>query len=450
MAILGSMACGEVKGTPIDGPPIDIDAAIDAPPAPVRVTVLNSLGDGLPDVTAKVLFQDPQGALVVEVPVDAMGKAEAMLPLGGSVTVVRVTTDNPTQLFAVLTTVTAVKPGDDLTVGRKAAATITSQGGQTQMTATFFPTGDATSYQFFHTCGTSFASTSPVTLTFRDSCHGATFDLIGVASGGTLTTPRFFRVQNINYSAGGSFTIPVGFSTMSNFTVNVMNTPADVSNISMTRSSMIENQAVAGQGVVGVPAAGTVSMVVPHPTSAGTRSQVQVFYNRTGATSSMRHEMHTSTIATPVNIDLAQLEIPWLATPAMTATGGTWTAVTTAGTPDGQVMSYAGRWMEPTRLVTVSWRLIGPASMTGMQLPRLPAAYAHLDPQAQSVPVNIFTGSLTMVDYDVVAGYDEFRPLAETLVEASFDDKGAFAGMPHQRRMSSMSLPAASPMAAVP
>lgn len=442
-SILGGLAgCGKVSVNVDAASPDSVaDAAIDAPPASVRVTVLNTLGDGLPDATAKVLFQDSQGALVQEATVDAMGKAEAMLPLGGMVTIVRITVDVPTQLSASLTTLTGVKPGDDLTVGRKAMATITNQGGQTQMTATFPLTGDATGYQFFHTCGSSFTSASPVTLTFRDSCHGSTFDLIGVATGGTVSPPRFVRVTNINYSSGGSFAIPVGFSSMANFTVNVMNAPTDLSNISLTRSSMIENQAVASQSVAGVAGTPAVSMVVPYATNAGTRSQVQVFMNRTGASNSIRHEMHTATIATPVNVELTQLEVPWFTAPSATVTGATWTAMTTLGAPDGQMMTWTGRWMDPTRLVAVTWKVIGPASMTGMPLPRLPATYAHLDPQAQTTPVTVLTGSLQMADYDVVSDYDAFRKMPETLLEATFDDKGAFAGMPHQRRFTTMNLP---------
>ena len=46
-----------------------------------------------------------------------MGKAEAMLLLGGPVTIMRLTADAPPSVSADLTTLTGVKTGDNLTAG---------------------------------------------------------------------------------------------------------------------------------------------------------------------------------------------------------------------------------------------------------------------------------------------------------------------------------------------
>jgi hypothetical protein len=68
-------ACGKVQGEMPDGP-----VTPDAPPAPVKVTTLTHLADGMPDPSAKVIFQDPDGNVVFEGQVDAAGKLEAPLP----------------------------------------------------------------------------------------------------------------------------------------------------------------------------------------------------------------------------------------------------------------------------------------------------------------------------------------------------------------------------------
>src|SRR5262245_11038662 len=131
-------ACGSVKGNP--------DAReIDAAPSPVKVTALSLVGDGLPDTTAKVVFHDLEGTVILDGAVDAMGHTQATLPSGGTVSAIRITNDTPTSLVATITTVIGVKAGDDLTFGLKPSATITNQGGQTSMTATFTPLAAATS-----------------------------------------------------------------------------------------------------------------------------------------------------------------------------------------------------------------------------------------------------------------------------------------------------------------
>jgi hypothetical protein len=125
LAVAVFASCGNVQS---HGQP---DAAIDAPgPTVVKAKVLTVLGDGAPDLTAKLLFLAPDGTVAYDGPVDARGSAEAMLPLGGSVTALRVSIDTPAQLVASLTTIAAVKPGDSVTFGLKPPGTITNQGGQ--------------------------------------------------------------------------------------------------------------------------------------------------------------------------------------------------------------------------------------------------------------------------------------------------------------------------------
>src|SRR5262249_48055361 len=76
------------------------DAPIDTAAVPVKVTVLGYAGDGALDTGVTVVFQDAAGNRVFDGPVDAMGKVEAVLPQGGTVTSIHITSDTPTQLTA--------------------------------------------------------------------------------------------------------------------------------------------------------------------------------------------------------------------------------------------------------------------------------------------------------------------------------------------------------------
>jgi hypothetical protein len=432
--LAAAAACGKVKDSPPDGP----DVPPDGPVAPVKVTVLTTAGDGAPEVMAKVLFQDPEGNVVFEGGVDPMGKIEAMLPRGGTVTSIRITTDTATTLSAQLNTITGVKPGDDLTFGYKARLNNVSGGGQTTMTANFTPVTGA-SHVFYTACGQSLGVTaSPVTLTFRDSCHGATFDLMAVASGGMLTTPRYIRLNDINYENGQSFTIPVGFSPMSNFTINALNVPAEISSMSGARSSMLDNAAVAKQSAsAGDPPAGTVALTVPYGTTVGTRAEVELSFARSAdATGSQTHAVHTATIASSINIDLDRQKLPWFSSLVWNSTGATWNTVVPGDTPDGQIMLWTGRWTIGTRQTNISWRIAHAPSATEIKLPRLSPTHAALDPQAQTAAITSIGGNaLYTVDYDVLDGYDGYRQQPETLTFVTLDDINAFVGMPFQRRL---------------
>src|SRR6185503_12079947 len=79
---------------------------------PVRVTVIGQDGSGDPEAGAIVLFHAPDGSLAARATTDASGIAEAELERGGAITVVR-----PRDGVALLTTIAAVEPGDELSVG---------------------------------------------------------------------------------------------------------------------------------------------------------------------------------------------------------------------------------------------------------------------------------------------------------------------------------------------
>jgi hypothetical protein len=418
------VACGEVQ----ELPPTD---------EPVTVTVLTTLGDGAPDSTAKVLFQDPEGSVVSDSAVDAMGHAQAMLPRGGTVSAIRVTAD-PTNLAASITTMLDVKPGDDLTFGVKPYAVMINQGGQTTMTATFPPVPGATTYRFHTSCALSgIATASPVTLNFRDACHGAMFDLLATTTAGTPPVPMFLLVSNVAYQSGGSFSIPTLFNPMANFTINMTNAPDAVSSMSVSRTTLLNNTPTlsTSASVAGDPPAGDVSAVVPFPQGVGTRSELSITMGRDDATIVQHHEGHTAALSTSATVDLGQQNLPWFTNLTQTATGATWTMVAPGDPPDGMMVSWSGTWNDGTRPVAISWLVAQPAEMAGMTLPRLPAAYAMIDPGQQTVAVTPSAVTMYMADYDNLAGYDQLRQMPETLLTSPIGLMGAFVGMPFQRRI---------------
>jgi hypothetical protein len=429
------VACGEVqKVPPTDGDPGD-------PAAPVTVTVLATTGNGAPDLAAKVLFQDPDGAVVSDTAVDAMGHAQAMLPRGGTVSAIRITAD-PINLAASITTTLGVKPGDNLTFGLKPYATSNNQGGATMMTATFPLASGAASYRFYTPCGLSPAATSPVTLNFRDSCHGAMFDLLATTSAGAPPVPMFLFISNVSYQGGGSFAVASPFNPMASFTVNMTNIPDPVSSINVSRTTLLNNTPAGSTSasVQGDPA-GTASAVLPFPQGVGTRSELSITMGRDDATIVQRHEAHTAALGTSATVDLGQQKLPWFTNLAQTATGATWTMVAAGDPPDGMMVNWSGGWNDGMRPVAISWLVAQPAAMTGMTLPRLPAAYAMIDPGQQTVAVQPSSVTMYMADYDNVAGYDQLRQMPETLLTSPIGIMGAFVGMPFQRRIITATAP---------
>jgi len=413
---------------------------MDGPPAAVTVTVtvLSTVGDGVPDSTAKVVFQDPDGAVVSDTGVDAMGHAQAMMPRGGSVSAIRITMDTPATLTASIASTLGVKPGDDLTFGLKANATILNQGGQTTMTATSFtPVSGATNYKFYTPCGVNIATAAPATLNFHDSCHGATFDLLGVTTGGSPAVPMFLLLTGVTYVSGGSFAIPTLFNPMANFTINMTNVPDAVSSMSVSRTTLLNNTPTFSVSsiVQGDPPPGNVSATVIYPQGVGTRNELSIFMGRPDATINQQFDVHTASLGTSATVDLGKQQLPWFTNLAQTAMGATWTMVAPGDPPDGMIVNWAGSWNDGTRPVAISWSVAQDATMTGMTLPKLPAAYAMVDPGQQTVAVKQDSVTLYMADYDNLAGYDQLRQMPETLLTTPIGVMGAFVGMPFQRRL---------------
>lgn len=436
---LAAAGCGKVAApaTGEDGGGSMTDG--DAPPVdgttPVAVTVLTTTGDGKPDATAKVVFQDPDGAVVADVTVDAQGHAQSLLPRGGSVTAI-VQSTSGTSVTAAATTITGVVPGDALTFGQAAQPGV-FQGGQTSMTVMFTPAPDATSHAFSTPCGPVRTATSPATLTFRDSCHRATFDLLGTASANGVA--MYVRLADVAYQAGGSFTVPTAFAAMPSYTVTAHNVPAEVSSMAVSRASLADNLSVASitENFSGDPPAGTVAVDVPFPAGFGTRSELDVIMGRTDAAIPQHVEVHTAALGTGADVDVALQPLPWITNFAATATGVTWTQVAAGDGSGTAMLTWTGTWSAGNTAYTGTRTLVQPLSAVthSMTLPALPAAYTAIDPVQQSVVVTPHTANLVMANYDVLNSYAQIRQMPQILLTDPAGNMGALLGQPFQRRI---------------
>lgn len=447
IALVG-FGCGEVKDSNglADAPTAPDGGEPDAGPGLLRVTVLQPTsggGGGAPDPAARVIVMDAAGATLHDAIVNAEGKTEVTVPAGGlTVHTIQLDTDNATTLNAYLNTVTDAQAGDDITVGAKARPGNLSGGGQTMMTATFNLFGGAESYTFWTSCGSNFTTTSPVTLTFRDSCHGASFDVYALATfpGAPAPAPRFLKLDGVTYAANGTFAIPAGFQATSSFAFNVLNTPPELDTLTYSRAAMIGDLATTRQAlaVVGNPGEGTLTGAVPYAPGVGTRAEVGLQFSRPDAAGGQRVDIHTATNAASIDIDLAAQSVPWISAPVWTATGMTWDTVVPGTTTDGMLAVWTARWAAGPVNTAVIWRIAQKGDATGLALPRFPAAYARLDPQAQAAGTTfapISTPAVFAVDYNVIDGYAGFRAAPDTLSITAPDQVNAFVGLPWQRRM---------------
>ncbi|HEX3760964.1 MAG TPA: hypothetical protein VHW23_19855 [Kofleriaceae bacterium] len=440
---LAAAGCGKVTsatGGDAMPPMTDGGVLIDANMTPVAVTVLTTAGDGKPDATAKVVFQDPDGVVVADLMVDAQGHAQSPLPRGGSVTAVAQSTSGAS-VTAAATTITGVVPGDTLTFGQAAQPGV-PQGGQTSMTVTFPLAPDATLYSFSTPCGTTKTGSSPAPLNFRDSCHGATFDLLGttIADG----VPMYVRLANVTYQAGNSFAVPTAFAPMPSYTVTAHNVPAEVSSMSVSRASLAGNLAVSSTSAIvpGDPPAGNVSVNIPFPAGFGTRSELDVIMGRADAAIPQHVEVHTAALGTSADVDVAPQPLPWITNFAQTATGATWTQVAAGDGSGTAMLTWTGTWSAGGTTYTGTRTLVRPLSgvTNSMILSPLPATYMAIDPVQQSVVVTLSSASLVMGNYDMANSDAQIRQMPQILLTDPAGNMGALLGKPFQRRIVSAAI----------
>lgn len=423
-----------------DGGPVVGDGGPDDPLRPVTVTALTENFNGELDTTTRVLFRGPTDEVVYDGVVDASGRIQAMLPDGGSVTAIRILSESSTRRHVLITTIREVAPGDELVVGMEAAPTLTSQGAMTTMTASFTPVAGAGRHMFYTGCGELLDNTSPATLRFYDSCRGATFDLLVVASGGTLLVPRFVFVGGITHAANGAIAVPGLATPMTIQTVTAVNPPPGLSGMTLYRGSVLGDTTVAK---FEASSSSPPSYVFHYPQGVGSQTEVSAFVGRGTFRSNHQYVERTNNITDSVTIDLAD-PLPWLAAPVLSPTGLAWTTAVPGAAPDAAVISWTGTWTAGGVTTELEWRVMQSAATatTGMALPMLPAGYAELDPGQQAAgTVTLGQIDAQLIDYDMVAGYAAFRRRADTLAYGELGQLADVARKPARRRVVRMTIP---------
>jgi hypothetical protein len=84
--------------------------------------------------------------------------------------------------------------------------------------------------------------------------------------------------------------------------------------------------------------------------------------------------------------------------------------------------------------LSFEWIVIQPYQAGGMTLPRLPPAYAAIDP-GQSGRIAPRQASVSIADYDNISGYDELRRMPAAHFFLPVGELGAFPNTPFQRRV---------------
>ncbi|HEX8114190.1 MAG TPA: hypothetical protein VF516_40955 [Kofleriaceae bacterium] len=401
----------------------------------VQLTVLSTVLDGQPDTGAIAVFQDPSGTMVGDGLVDAAGHAQADMPAGGSITVIRVVDPSDTARDVAMTTIRGVQPGDSITVGSTASPAAFT-GGSSTMTASFTPFAANYTYMFYTTCGGVGGSGGTTQLAFVDGCHGATFDLLSVAT--STTDPpdvRYIYQTGLTYAANGAVTVPNTWSSMASFTATLTNVPGNLSDLELTHATLLGKIAAAPvtTGVTS-PSAGVVAATTSYPPAVGNGAITTLALHNSNASGFQTLEVRTQTVAATLGIDLAQQALPWLVgAPTGTLTGASWDQLE-GGAPDVRLVTWNGHWTDGVRTVFVSWTFEDGEHTTSIALPALPAKYAAYDPGKASGVV-VARPAVTYLDYDALDGYDAARRYGPNLGD-SLTDLGVLTDRPLVRRLS--------------
>lgn len=280
-----------------------------------------------------------------------------------------------------MTTIRGIKPGDQITVGATESPTHFT-GGSSTMTASFTPIAASYRYAFYTTCGGVGGSGGTTQLAFVDGCHGATFDLLSVAT--SISDPpdvRYVYQTGLSYAANGSVTVPNSWGLAASFTATLTGVPSNLGDLVLTHATLL-GKIAAAPIVTGVPApsGSVVAATSSYPPDIGSGAIVTAALHNTNASGFQTLEVRSQAVAATLGIDLAQQVLPWLVgAPTGTLTGASWDQLE-GGTPDVRLVTWTGHWAAGARTVFVNWTLEDGEHTTSVALPVLPAKYAAYDP----------------------------------------------------------------------
>ena len=395
-----------------DGPVSD--ARVDATPTSVSVQVLTMTGDGLPDTSARVVFELTGGGFA-DLGVDAQGFVSSEMVMGGAVTVIREVGNE-----ARLHTVMQVMPGASLTFGLPRSPAVDA-ATSAAMTATITPLPSGTGHAVATPCGKlQLGTMSSATLVFRPTCQRNPFPLFahGINSSGTQ---QFVFLDQVALTDGGTVTVPNAWMPMSVFGALFSMVPPEVTAISLNHFVRFGAfDAHDDHAFAATAGASTVNMSTVAPVAVGesTRDNVH-FLHSSGLQTQVLSQTRPGSAAT-VGASFAAIKVPWIVTTSLSV--GTidmaWAEEGTEAS-DGRTAEWHGDWSNGsggTRAVT--WFVTLPPGEMSIALPSLPAAYDRLVPD-RNTPVRIGASHVTATEIDVVTSYADFIrfPDAHTVFE---------------------------------
>lgn len=389
----------------------------DAPPQPqaTRFRALTLDGTGNPATDATFLVQDASGGVVATGAVDVDGYFSVDLLEPVTVTLIRKEQDDASSRSYVLETLLGVKPGDDLVFGIYGTQTL-------DYTSTMSTVVSKVPNYSKHSLATpcfndNTNADGAITLRFTDACHGATFEVFGVATGGP-GADRFFYEPSQTFQGEGTFTAPEFVNTVRPFTMSLTNLPTDVSFGSASRSTLVGTTEAYTSGASVSDPAGNVDLALIYPPFPEQRVQTQVNLSPGTTLMSYFDDRRSTAVNAVTTIDFAEHPLPVLDTLTMDQTGFQWTESANSGTGDMAGAFGYYQWTDDMqRAVAVQWRIFGATLTSPLVMPRLPDDLASLDPQNQAVLVNVY-GGIVGIEVDRIQGYDEMRPVFDmTLFE---------------------------------
>ncbi|MEZ4366253.1 MAG: hypothetical protein R2939_08175 [Kofleriaceae bacterium] len=365
--------CGPLVVEPSDAAGTDGGGVDGALIGAIEVTV--STGDvaDTPAIGATVVFLGPDGAELDTQATDGNGHASATVPLGASVTVVRVRADG-----ADLTTILGVAPGDDLAFGALREDAGIPRGPMSFPYTAYGGMPAATGYGFYTACTTY----TPVLVgpnlphpELDSRCPG-TFEMLLVAFGTQPT--RYVYAPAVPFSDGGAYTFPNTWTPMTELSVSYTQTPFDIlSELRTTAGPVLDGRVRFAPGITTDPIAANHAVTL-HVPQIGEGIQVATTLRR-GEVQGSQLVVTRGVLSTSYGINLGDAMLPWLSAPIFDVGSATVTWTRDGSGADAAVVVDAS-YARSSGGQSYTWRVIAPGGATQIALPTLPASVGDLGP----------------------------------------------------------------------
>jgi len=414
MILVGACGGGSSSGAP---PDVNVDAAVDgASSQPVTLTVTEG---GAPRVGVHVYFVATDSTPVATVDTDAGGMASAMLPAGGSVTLLDPFPDTVEELAPTvgqnqLVSYLGVQPGDHLTLLRSDRLAVSFTLVAPAVTG-------ATNYDVITTCGNDSlrpdaagGATASGTVMLK-GCHGATDVAIVARSVDPVShasTPLSGLFHAGAVADGTAVTLSDPYAALVTRSFTYLNPPAGA-------TLDVAHSPLAAHGPIGPfkPTLTGNSGTIHEPVTTAS-SAVTVSYDRSTVHYSV---MEWGALAVDYQLDLAgALPRDIVDPPTYDVAGGraTWGEAAQGATPDASVMLVGAA--RPAQSRKWTWTVIAPYTRGEIRLPRLPTDVADW------IPVAGDTARVDQVtNLKLTGGYDALRTAK---IDFGRDDRSLISG----------------------